>query len=352
MWLGFVSRKDVICGQWVVSLGGVGIAARHRAFLPIGSNVLLFNDWKSDHSLFLYERTIEAHRALISFIESGLKNDELCLFAYDKTNKGLHPETFFKEKIQSGGLSLHPMSVGNTEVEIQKLNEKLRETYRQVPNDYHTLRVVADFGHLVTPRNFEAFLNCARGIIKKRNKRKCQSCIEIEGQTGRTMVSPRFRTIIALNIESLPYDTINTLFKIHENVVISTRNEHTMCLLNQRPDEIPDNSAIESIPTRVLEKSVKKHLEIISLSILHQNPMCGYDLIRTIYLRYHTFLSQGTVYPLLYSLESKGLVSVAEPVSSHSKVYALTDEGRRVAEGMINDFISSQRYLLQSIART
>ena len=273
------------------------------------------------------------------------------MFAYDNTTGGLHPESFFNKRIQADELRLFPMGGGNVEREIQKLNEKLRETYRQVPNDYHALRVVVDFGHLVTPKNFEVFINCMRGILKKRNKRKCPSCTKMGGQTGGTMAPFRLRTIIAFSVESLPHDIMNTLFEMHENVVISTRNEHTMCLLNHRHEEIPDISVIESIPTRTLEKSVKKNLEIIGLSILCQNPMCGYDLIRTIYLRYHTFLSQGTVYPLLYSLKSQGLLSVVESDSSHSKVYTPTIEGRQVAEGRINDFISSQRYLLQSIER-
>ena len=37
-------------------------------------------------------------------------------------------------------------------------------------------------------------------------------------------------------------------------------------------------------------------------------PMCGYDIIKTIFIEYKVFLSQGTVYPILYSLVEQGLL--------------------------------------------
>jgi len=81
------------------------------------------------------------------------------------------------------------------------------------------------------------------------------------------------------------------------------------------------------------------------MALLPRSPMCGYDIIPTIYQRYHTFLSQGTGYPLLYSLEGEGLLSMVKSRSPRSEVYALTEEGK------INDFTSAQKYLLESIRK-
>lgn len=121
-----------------------------------------------------------------------------------------------------------------------------------------------------------------------------------------------------------------------------------MSLLNYRPLELSELPQVEAIPKQALEPFVKKHLETIVLYLLARAPMCGYDIIRTVYHRYYTFLSQGTVYPLLYSLERKGFLSVVKPGSPRSKVYALTEEGKRAAESRINDFISRNTYSSRS----
>jgi DNA-binding PadR family transcriptional regulator len=108
---------------------------------------------------------------------------------------------------------------------------------------------------------------------------------------------------------------------------------------------------VETLPRQTLARFVKRHFETIVLSMLQRNPMCGYDAIKLIYQRYHTFLSQGTVYPLFYSLQRRGLVKVVDGGSPRSKVYALTEEGGRVARDEIDGFISAQRYLLESIRK-
>lgn len=325
------------------------VAARQRASLPIDGKVLLFNNWKNDHSLFLYERDVEVHGAIFSFIESGLENEELCLFAYDNTTGKLYTESVFKDQVQAGMLHLFPMGDKNIQMEIQELDKKLREMYRQVPKNYHTLRVVADFGSLTTSRSLETVIGCVKGIMEKRNERLRLPWSRTRYRAKKMTAPFPLRTLIAFNVESLPNGAVNTLLEIHENVVISARNEYTMSLLNYRSGEIPDLISVETIPRETLERFVKKHLDTIILSLLLRNPMCGYDLIRTIYQRYHTFLSQGTVYPLLYDLERRELLGIVKSGSPRSKVYALTDHGGKEAKTRINDFISTQRYLLESI---
>ena len=327
------------------------VAARQRASLPIDGKVLLFNNWKSDHSLLLYERDVEVHGAIFSFIESGLENEEFCLFAYDNTAGRLYPESVFKEEIQAGELQLFPMGGGSLQREIQELNEKLQKMYRQVPSNYHTLRVVVDFSSLTAPSSLEAVIGCVKGIMEKRNERIHLPWTRVRYRARKVTAPFPLRSLIAFNIESLPNEIISTLLGIHENVVISARNEYTMSLLNYRFGEMPDLISVETIPRKAVEKIVKKHLETIILSLLLRSPMCGYDLIRTIYQRYHTFLSQGTVYPLLYDLERHGLLSIVKSGSPRSKVYAVTDSGREEAKTKINDFISAQKYLLESIQR-
>lgn len=99
-----------------------------------------------------------------------------------------------------------------------------------------------------------------------------------------------------------------------------------------------------------LEKSIKSNLEIIVLSMLMECPMCGYDLIKDIFEKYNVFLSQGTVYPLLYSLKNDGLLQAQfARGNTRTKIYSITEYGEDIVKGKINDFIQVEEYILDII---
>jgi DNA-binding PadR family transcriptional regulator len=76
-----------------------------------------------------------------------------------------------------------------------------------------------------------------------------------------------------------------------------------------------------------IENIVKSHLEIIVLSLLYERPMCGYDLIKEIFARYNVFLSQGTIYPLLYSMKEEGIVQAGFTKGDmRTKIYSFAQE--------------------------
>ena len=326
--------------------------AKQRVSFPLGGKVLLFDNLKSGCFLFLYERGVEVHGALISFVENGLGNGELCLFAYDNTEGRLHPEQVFSQQIEAGKLHLFPMGKKSIREEVKELSCKFRELCRRAkPENGEALRVVVDFGSLPTRSTIGDIIDCVGKISEKKSELVRPRWNRAAYRGGRSGVPFPLRAITAFNVDSLPGDAVKELMELHDSVVISVRNEYTMSMLNFRGGALPEAPPVETLPRDALEKFVKRHLETLVLSMLRENQMCGYDVIRTIYQRYHTFLSQGTVYPLLYSLESKGLLSVVKSDSPRSKVYALTEEGKRVAEGKINDFISAQKYLLESIRK-
>lgn len=68
------------------------------------------------------------------------------------------------------------------------------------------------------------------------------------------------------------------------------------------------------------------------LRLLKQRPMYGYELVQSLSSRTDGVLAMGqsTLYPLLYSLEAKGLVRSevrAAPTGRKRKYYALTPKG-------------------------
>jgi len=332
-------------------LGGAMVAVNQRASFPIGKNVALF-DHLIDGLLFLYERGTEVHGTFFSFIESGLKNGELCLFAYDNTEGGPHPEDMFGRYIETKKLHLLPMGGGDILDEVRDLNHTFARLCKRVESGNDgALRVAVDFGALPSRRSIGDILGCVKRILEKRDEKIHVRWTRTRYRTKKLEVPFPIRAITAFNADSLLADALNELLNLHHSTVISARNQYKMSLLNYRPPELPDLPQVEAIPKQVLESFVKKHLETVVLALLSRSPMCGYDLIRTIYQRYHTFLSQGTVYPLLYDLERRELLGIVKSGSPRSKVYALTDCGKKEAKAKINYFISAQRYLLESIRK-
>lgn len=70
----------------------------------------------------------------------------------------------------------------------------------------------------------------------------------------------------------------------------------------------------------------------VILSLLDESPMHGYELIRRIRDRTEGIFEfgDGTIYPLLYGLRDKGLVTTASEITDGRlrKIYRLTSAGR------------------------
>ncbi len=116
-----------------------------------------------------------------------------------------------------------------------------------------------------------------------------------------------------------------------------------VCLNIENPKLIAD------IPA---EDIVKNHLEVIILSMLIEKSMCGYDLIKEIVSRYNVLISQGTVYPLLYSLKEEGILQVESMKGDmKTKRYSVAPEGRRSIEKKIDEFIRAEESILNSIRK-
>lgn len=90
---------------------------------------------------------------------------------------------------------------------------------------------------------------------------------------------------------------------------------------------------------KFIDRIVKTNREVFIMSSLIEKQMCGYDLIKEIFSKCDVFLSQGTVYPVLYTLEGEGLLHAEYSKGDmRSKKYNLTLKGRKIAEKEIEDF--------------
>ncbi|WP_309492654.1 PadR family transcriptional regulator [Candidatus Hecatella orcuttiae] len=75
----------------------------------------------------------------------------------------------------------------------------------------------------------------------------------------------------------------------------------------------------------VRERCVKSFLDVIVASVLAERPSWGYDIIAQIHGKLHVLLSPGTVYPVLHSMEARGLVSRRR--EGRRETFYLTERG-------------------------
>lgn len=103
----------------------------------------------------------------------------------------------------------------------------------------------------------------------------------------------------------------------------------------------------------MIKELAKGTAEPLVLRILSDGPLHGYAILHQIKERSHEVLefTEGTIYPLLHSLEQDGLVSAvweALPSGRRRKVYCITPAGhRRLTEA--KDEWSKFRLVIDSI---
>ncbi|MEM3595702.1 MAG: PadR family transcriptional regulator, partial [Candidatus Bathyarchaeia archaeon] len=77
------------------------------------------------------------------------------------------------------------------------------------------------------------------------------------------------------------------------------------------------------------ERLIRNHLDLIVLWLLNAKPRWGYEINIEIRERFEVYLSAGTLYPLLHSLEEKRYVEgVWESDKGRGRrIYKITPEG-------------------------
>ena len=88
------------------------------------------------------------------------------------------------------------------------------------------------------------------------------------------------------------------------------------------------------------------------LRALHEGPMHGYQLARTVerITQGCCSPSEGTIYPVLKEFQKEGYLSVhTETVNSRSrKVYALTEKGRQAFRVAVDAWMEITEYISES----
>ena len=103
---------------------------------------------------------------------------------------------------------------------------------------------------------------------------------------------------------------------------------------------------------RYIDRIIKTNLEVFIASFLYDKQMSGYDLIKEIFLKYNVFLSQGTVYPALYSMAEEGILQAEYSKSNmRSKKYSLTPIGKEITQKNIEEFVNAMDHAASLIQK-
>ncbi|MBU2560646.1 PadR family transcriptional regulator, partial [archaeon] len=191
---------------------------------------------------------------------------------------------------------------------ITTLYSKLAELGGHFSSEgYKALRLAIDFGDLLGSANPEVF-DC------------------LEGHSQRCRENFLISQLYAVDINSVDQEILGRLVRLHDRMVISA-GDGSMIYLPTSSLEEPTTPYINVTSCKTMEHCVKSSLDVIVLSLLQQEPMCGFDVIKTIVQRFNVRLSQGVVYPLLYSFKEQGYLRTEIKPDNKTKVYILTKGG-------------------------
>lgn len=118
-------------------------------------------------------------------------------------------------------------------------------------------------------------------------------------------------------------------------------------------EDLPDHrKSRDENCKKIMDRIVRVNRDVFIMYSLLERPMCGYDLIKEIFSRCDVFLSQGTVYPILYALEEEGVLHAEYSKGDmRSKKYSLTPQGKEIALKDIDDFIKAIEQLSELLKR-
>lgn len=80
----------------------------------------------------------------------------------------------------------------------------------------------------------------------------------------------------------------------------------------------------------VTVRILKGMLEVVVLDLISEKPMHGYSVIMAVRKTYGVYFGPSTIYPLLNSLERRGLIEGEWTLNANKprRIYRLTDKGK------------------------
>jgi len=210
---------------------------------------------------------------------------------------------------------------------LHQIQKKLNACFKEVEEKYKSLLLIFDWGswmkeHDNVPQ--EIFLSFLRNILKKTQgvsppgwKRKYKT------------IQTKYPVLIINSFipDKLENDFLNELVSLHKRVYLFQKNDSLLSFPGVSPHQGIIFPQKHTLPPEILEKLVKDNLKILCLIFLEKNNQSGYQILKNIANHFHCILSQGTLYPVLYSLEEQEKI-IATNGKGREKIYVLSQKGK------------------------
>jgi len=288
------------------------------------SKTVLLNNFYQGLLLVLYAPPQTNEAIYKTSIEYGLTNSHHIFFAYHHSRI----PKYFNKEIQNGRIITHRLKRGELDTVIPAIGKhRAASQEAERPKDRKTenpliWQILIDFSD---PEDLVQICAIKEYILKM--------------MTEGSPVSG----IIALNIEQLSREQIESVSAGITKVIVSTGDETSISIANH---SYPLES-LTIVPQAMVDEIVRKSLEPLILSILNR-PLSGYDIVHEIHSRHNVLIPQSRIYTILYELEGQGILEVK--TSGKSKLYVPTEPGKVYIRQKVNEFKFTFQHIFGGVA--
>lgn len=267
-----------------------------------------------ENILVLYQDTTNHQQIIRNFIKQMADEGSLLFYLSHKSN-----ELNFDFKIRN-----FYFNVINEDV-LHKFKDQLDKCFQEREENDKELFLVSDWSKANIsdcPIFFpflEELIKKSKGLSPDNWKRKYHNKVKTK--------TP-FLLVNAIDISNLKEDFIQHLISLHKRVYLLQDNTNTILLPTLSPSLETLFPKHHVLSNEVLERLVKDNLELITLLFLERTSQSGYQILKNIAQHFHCILSQGTLYPLIYQLEKKNIIT-KQNGKGREVIYTLTPQTKK-----------------------
>lgn len=248
-----------------------------------------------DHVLHLYTSNVDKYMIQKAFLASMKDNERVVIVSSEDTETIIQEFNHLDVEIKI----LKPEEIGRLEAKFDK-------GYR--------LQVIIDAGSISNQSELE--IEHRERYINDISEKQPLSCL------------------CMYNVNKLSPNMVKKLTMFHNRLKLTTSD------LTLISGDFIDRSMLSDDS---IKKMVKDNLEAITLALLQRKAMCGSDIIGTIHIEFNVLLSPGTVYPLLHSLQKRGLLTSVK--KGKEKIYTPAEDSEHEIKKLVYEHIQARKLL-------
>jgi DNA-binding PadR family transcriptional regulator len=292
--------------------------------------IILKDFFQKDDILFFYSDKKALARTFASILEPMARSSDLrALYIYPREMDKLKQMEFFKNNKNIFNFPILDRKYKKLfEDDLESLEKTLSDFLKNLETD-SKVKIIIDLENTVSNENLDQIIG-----LKSRLEKKFKDCI--------------VNQIYAVDANSVDNEIFGRIIELGDKFIISSNNDYLILSSFHSTGKV-GFPKLEFLPRKDMEDRVKKSIDFIVYSILQNFSLCGFDIIKNIFHNFNVFLSQGTVYPILYDLTEKGYLEVQVQSDNKTRVYSVTEEGKNYFKSKIQNYVDSQERVTEFI---